>query len=193
MGVQETAIGGAGALCSRPVFLPGSPSQTNNYVPKPMVNQATLGTKDRVLGVAQPALHVSLLVGSRHSCGQLGTASKGQGPKEEGGTSSCCLGPFGSHSQPCCSSSSQTMRVIFSQCFNTSQLASVQGGSPPPPSPPRQQAGRPAQPTAYAAAASASLFVYLVVLAQLLPTPPKTTILLKGNQKVREFDQRSKR
>lgn len=61
------------------------------------------------------------------------------------------------------------MRVIFSQRFNTSQLASVQGGSPPPPSRPRRQA----QPVAYAAAASASLFVYLVVSAQLLLTAPQ--------------------
>lgn len=139
--------------------------------------------------MAQSTLHVSLLVGRRHSCGQLGTAPKGQKPKEVGGTSSCCLGPLGSRSQPCqpCrSSSSQTMRVIFSQRFNTSQLASVQGGSPPPPSPPR----RPDQPVPYAAAAPASLFVYLVVSAQLLLTPhqkynpskrkPKNQSLIKG-------------
>lgn len=113
--------------------------------------------KDRALGVAQPALHVSLLlVGSRHSCGQLGMAPKGREPKEVGGTSSCRLGPLGGHSQPRCSSSSQTMRVIFSQRFNTSQLARVQGGSPPP-SPPRRQPL--AQPTAHAAPASASLFI----------------------------------
>lgn len=46
----------------------------------------------------------------------------------------------------CHSSSSQTMRVIFSQCSNTSQLAGVQGGSPLPSSPPRQQAGQSASP-----------------------------------------------
>lgn len=50
--------------------------------------------KDRVVGAAQPALHVSLLVGSRHSCGQLGTGPKGQEPKEVGSISSCCLSPL---------------------------------------------------------------------------------------------------
>lgn len=128
--------------------------------------------KDGVLGVAQLTLHVSIVLGSRRSCGQLGAVPEGQGPKEVGGTSSCCLGPLGGHSQscqPCRSSSSQTIRVIFSQRFNTSQLAGVQGGSPPPPSPPRRQA----RPIAYAAAASASLFVYLVVSAWLLFTPPQ--------------------
>lgn len=140
-------------------------------------SKATLGTKahsrlpkGQSFRAVQPALHVSLLVGSRHSCGQLGTTPKGQEPKKVGGTSSCCLGPLGSHSQHCCSSSSQTMRVIFSQCFNTSQLASVQGGSPPPPSPPRWQAG-PAH--RLRCADSASLFVYLVVSAQLLLTNPQ--------------------
>lgn len=57
--------------------------------------------KDRVLGVARPTLHVSLLVGSRRSCGQLGTAPKGQEPKEVGSTGPCCLGPLGGHSQTC--------------------------------------------------------------------------------------------
>lgn len=107
----------------------GSPGQHRHK------GQSPSDQNTRALGLAQPALHVSLLVGSRHSCGQLGTGLKGQELKEVGGTSSCCLGPLGGRS-----SSSQTMRVIFSQRFNTSQLASEQGGSPPP-SPPRWQAG----------------------------------------------------
>ena len=40
---------------------------------------------DLGLGVARPSLHMSLLVGSRGSCGQLGTAPKGREPKEVGG------------------------------------------------------------------------------------------------------------
>lgn len=52
------------------------------------------------------------------------------------------------------------MRAIFSQCFNTSQLASVLGRSPPPPSPPRQQLPGQPHPT-HAAATSASLFISL--------------------------------
>lgn len=68
--------------------------------------------------------------------------------------------PLGSHSQPCCSSSSQTMRAIFSQSFNTSQLASVLGRSPPPPSLPRQRLPGQPHPT-HAAATSALLFISL--------------------------------
>lgn len=41
--------------------------------------------------MAQTALHVSLLVGSGHSCGQLGTAPKGQELKEVGGTPPAAL------------------------------------------------------------------------------------------------------
>lgn len=167
------------ALRSCPAF-PHKPT----VLPKPTAKRATAGTKagpqlpkgqNTGSGPARPTLHVSLLVGRRHSCGQLGTAPKGQELKEVGGTSSCRLGPLGGHSQPCCSSSSQTMRVIFSQRFNTSQLARVQGGSPPP-SPPRQQSLAP--PTAYAQAASASLFISFPRSSSWCPAAPPTRVKL---------------
>lgn len=91
--------------------------------------------------MAQPTLHVSLT--GRQSAQLWPAGHCSQRARAQGGGRYQLLGlaPLGGHSQPCCSSSSQTMRVIFSQCFNTSQLANTQGGSPPPSSPPRWQAG----------------------------------------------------
>lgn len=89
--------------------------------------------------------------------------------QEVGGTSPSLPRALGGHSQPCCSSSSQTMRAIFSQCFNASQLASVLG-SPPPLSPPRQRATRPAPPSP--CSCHLCITAYLTVSAQPLPTPP---------------------
>lgn len=153
-----------------------SPSQTNISAPKSMEKQATLGTEAHTQPPNGPRVSSGQASPPRVSLGgqygQLwpaGCCSQRAGAQGGGRHHSCYPGPLSGHSQPCRSSSSQTMRVIFSQRFNTSQLASVQGGRPPPPGPPRQQA----QPGAYAATASASLFVYLTLSAQLLPTAPQ--------------------
>lgn len=76
------------------------------------------------------------------------------------------------------------MRAIFSQCFNTSQLASVPGRSPPPPSPPRQRAARPAPP------ARPMLLPPLHhclshCLSTAPPNTPKTAILSEGSRQIR--------
>lgn len=194
VGRPETVAGGAGALRSRPAFppcvpsRPNIPAQVNSKASNPRHNGPARLPKGQSAGRGPACPPVSLPVGSRHSCGQLAIAPKGQEPREVGGTSSCRLGPLGGHRQPRCSSSSQTMRVIFSQCFNASQLAGVQGGSPPP-SPPRRQPL--AQPTAYAAA-SASLFSSFQHSSSSLPTTPKLEPCPKEIKKIRGFDQRSK-
>lgn len=133
--------------------------------------------KDRILGVAQPALPSTYLYwwAGGTAVASWALLPKGKSSRRWEGTSSCRLGPLGGHSQPCCSSSSQTMRVIFSQRFNTSQLARVQGGSPPP-SPPRQQSLAP--PTAYAQAASASLFISFPRSSSWCPAAPPTRVKL---------------
>lgn len=89
--------------------------------------------------------------------------------------------PLGGHRQPC-SSSSQTMRAIFSQCFNTSQLASVLGRSPPPPSPPRQQAAWPAPPAPRCCHPHHCLSHCFTTAP---PNTPNTAILSEGNRQIR--------
>lgn len=92
--------------------------------------------------MAQPTLHVSLT--GRQSAQLWPAGHCSQRARAQGGGRYQLLGlaPLGGHSQPCRSSSSQTMRVIFSQCFNTSQLANTQGRRESS-TQPAQMAGRP--------------------------------------------------
>lgn len=168
-------------------LLQKDPPHTTKLPSRPVMKQTTQGTRDRKS--EQSSLPSTCVywwaVGTAGHCSQRVRAQGGRRHQL------LQLWPLGSHSEPCHSSSSQTMRVIFSQCYNTSQLASVQGGSPLPSSPPRQQAGQPAQPMAYNADTSTSLFVYLV-LAQLLLITPQNCNPVKGKPKKSEFDQRAK-
>lgn len=132
--------------------------------------------------MAQPTLHVSLT--GRQSAQLWPAGHCSQRARAQGGGRYQLLGlaPLGGHSQPCCSSSSQTMRVIFSQCFNTSQLANTQGGSPPPSSPPRWQAG----PAHCLRCRRLCVTVYLVVSAQLLLSSLQNYDPIKRKPKKRE-------
>lgn len=132
MGVQETAGGATGVPYSHQ-----EPSQTNISAPKSMEKQATLGTEahtqppngPRLVVARPPSTRVSLR--AARQLWPAGCCSQRAGAQGGGRHHSCHPGPLSGHSQPCRSSSPVTMRVIFSQRFNTSQLASVQGGRPP--------------------------------------------------------------
>lgn len=142
--------------------------------------------------MAQPTLHVSLT--GRQSAQLWPAGHCSQRARAQGGGRYQLLGlaPLGGHSQPCRSSSSQTMRVIFSQCFNTSQLANTQGGSPPPSSPPRWQAGRPSPlPTLPPPLRHCLSRCFSTAPSKF---PPKLRSYQKETKKKREreFDQRSK-
>lgn len=120
-----------------------SPSQTNISAPKSMEKQATLGTEAHTQPPNGPRLwpgllHAFLLVGSTGSQ-PAGCCSQRAGAQGGGSGNIPIPAPSG-HSQPCHSSSSQTMRVFFSQRFNTSHSWPVQGGRPLHLGPPRQQA-----------------------------------------------------
>lgn len=191
MGVQETAGGEAGVLYSHQ-----EPLTNQHLCPQVNGEAGNTGHKSPRLaakwtqGEEWPGLPSTCLswwaVGAAVASWVLLPKARAQGG---GRHHSCYPGPLSGHSQPCRGSSSQTMRVIFSQRFNTSQLARVQGGRLLHPARPDS---RPS-PVLTLPPASASLFVYHCFSAAPPKTaPPNHNIGKRKIKKIRVFEQRSK-